>query len=150
MRPVTLTATEIEDEMQDLLNKARCIARKRSGERTAESPAKVKRVQNISLIHFLPQQALQHVMLFKGKEFERFHFEIHEKIPDALYRCSPLGVDTRIWFGKKEDNFVSRLVWNTEPSDKAATMLAIICELIREKDAAISVSMHNQIIKNKC
>ena len=86
-------------------------------------------------------------MLFKAKEFESLHFEIHEKIPDALYRCSPLGVDTRIWFGKKEDNFVSRLVWNTEPKDKSATMLAIICELIREKDATISVSVHNQIVE---
>ena len=87
-------------------------------------------------------------MLFKGKDFESFFdFEIPEKIPDALYRCSPLGVDTTIWFGKKEDNFVSRLVWSTEPKDKSATMLAIICELIREKDATISVSVHNQIIK---
>ena len=68
------------------------------------------------------------------------------KNPDALYRCSPLGVDTRILFGKKENNFVSRLVWNTEPKDKSATMLAIICELIREKDAKISVSVHNEIV----
>ena len=38
-------ASEIEDAMQNLLHKARCIARKRSGEMTADSPTKVKRVR---------------------------------------------------------------------------------------------------------
>ena len=38
-------------------------------------------------------------------------------------------------------------MWNTEPKDKSATMLAIICELIREKDATISVSVHNEIVE---
>jgi len=45
LHPVKLTATEIEDEMQDLVNRARCIARKRSGEMPADAPTKVKRVR---------------------------------------------------------------------------------------------------------
>ena len=45
LHPVKLTATEIEEEMQDLVNKARCIARKRSGEKPADAPTKVKRVR---------------------------------------------------------------------------------------------------------
>ena len=38
-------ASEIEDNMQNLLQKARHIARRRSGEMTADSPTKVKRVR---------------------------------------------------------------------------------------------------------
>jgi hypothetical protein len=35
--------------------------------------------------------------------------------------------------GRREDNFVSKWIWNTEPSEEAEAMLAIVVELLREK-----------------
>jgi len=137
------------DNMKYLLDKARNIAKRRSEGSNAESPIKVKRVQTMSLVHFMPEQGLQVAMLFKGKDFENFHKWINVKAPEILNKYSGLGVASnghKLSYGKKEDNYVSKWIWNTEPKDEAATMLAIVVELIREKDVEISVQ--NQTVEN--
>ena len=130
------------DKMKNLLDNARGVAKRGSEGSNAESPIKVKRVSNISLVHFMPEQGLQVAMLFKGKDFENFHRWIQAKAPDVLNKYSGMGVAStghKLSYGKKEDNYVSKWIWNTEPKDEAATMLAIVVELIREKDVEISV-----------
>jgi hypothetical protein len=129
--------------MKNLLNKARDAANKRKSEGSSQgSPTKVKRVQHLSLVHFLPAQGMQTGIVFKGKEFQEFHRYIRENAPDLLKKDSGLGIAStghRITYGKHDENYVNTWIWNMNPKEEAETMLAIVFELLKGKNVEISV-----------
>ena len=133
----------MSSKMENLLNKAREAANKRKCDgSTQASPVKVKRIQHISQVHFVASQGLQTAMLFKGKEFNKFHDYIKAKAPLMLKPDSGLGIASnghRITYGKQEKNHVNTWVWNTEPPEEAEIMLEMVFELLRGKQCDITV-----------
>jgi hypothetical protein len=129
--------------MKNLLNKARDAANKRKSEGSSQgSPIKVKRVQHLSQVHFLPPQGMQTAMVFKGKEFSDFHTYIRENAPELLKKDSGLGIAStghRLTYGKHEKNYVNTWVWNIHPQEEAAIMLELVFELLKGKNCEISV-----------
>ena len=129
--------------MKNLLNKARDAANKRKSEGSTQgSPIKVKRVQHLSQVHFLPSQGMQTAMLFKGREFNDFHAYIRERAPELLKKDSGLGIAStghRLTYGKQDKNYVCTWVWNIHPEEEAAIMLEFVFELLRGKNCDISV-----------